>query len=475
MARLVVSSFMWLGSASVVGYVVSWVSTLLVIRLLLPQDYGLMAMASMPIGLLMVIGDLGVGTVVVQAPTLSEPKLRALFGASLLTYLALAGGIFLCAPVAAAFFAEPRLTPIVRVLSLCFVGMAFSVVPQALVARALQFDRKARIEVLTAVVSSAIGLALALAGWGVWALVGGVLALHLVRAVAFQVVQPCLFLPVPRPAELRGSLRFSGWITLDRILWFGYSNIDVAIAGRALGGALVGVYTVAASLATLPLDKVMSVVNEISLSAFSRMQGDPQRIRQGVVASLQSVSLLAFPISFGMALVAPDLVEIFLGSQWLAAIIPLQILCLICPFRALGVLLAPALFGTGHARLVVENNAITVGCVALALLIGVQWGVAGLCAGWVAGYLPSFCIAMRRTLIALEVPAGPVVRAITFAVAASLAMAVTVLGARGLVAPLTPLLELASLIAIGAALYALVVAVFRPDTLRHVWMLAAQK
>ena len=134
-------------------------------------------------------------------------------------------------------------------------------------------------------------------------------------------------------------MRFGSWVTLDRIIWFGYTNVDVAIAGRALGDALVGVYTVALSLASMPIDKVMSIVNEISFSAFSRMQGDRDRIRYGMLRSLESVSLLAFPTFFGMAMVAPELIETVLGPKWTGAILPLQILCIAFPFRALGVLL----------------------------------------------------------------------------------------------------------------------------------------
>jgi O-antigen/teichoic acid export membrane protein len=288
-------------------------------------------------------------------------------------------------------------------------------------------------------------------------------------------VQPCLFLPIPKLSELRGSVRFGGWVTLDRLLWFAYTNVDVAIAGRVLGGTLVGVYTVATSLASIPLEKLMTLVNEISLSAFSRMQGDPERIRSGVLRAVESVSLLAFPTFFGMAMVAPDLVEILLGPKWTVAIVPLQVLCLVFPFRALGIFFAPALFATGQPRVVVENNAITLAGVAVALSIGVQWGVLGLCIGWVAGYVPTFCIVARRTMVSLGIPARQVVGKIGFALTASLTMVVALAGARILVEALPPVPELASMILIGVALYAGMVLAFRPGALRDVWAGGAMK
>ena len=476
MPRRVLGSLLWLGSASVFGQVVSWLSAILVIRLLSPSDYGLMAMASLPVGLLMLIGDLGVGSIVVQASTMDRPRLKALFGTSLLAHLFGAALLFLGAPLVAGFFAEPRVTVILRVLSISFVCLGFSALPRALMARDLQFDRRAKIDVFTALVSSFVALVLAMRGWGVWSLVGANLALYAFRAVACQLVHPCLFLPFPAFRELRGSVRFGSWVTLDRIVWFGYTNVDVAIAGRALGDALVGVYAVALSLASMPIDKVMSIVNEISFSAFSRMQGDRDRIRDGMLRSLESVSLLAFPTFFGMAMVAPELVETVLGPKWAGAILPLQILCIAFPFRALGVFFAPALLGTGQARLVVENNVITLVAVAIAMVIGVRWGVIGLCVAWVVGYVPIFVVIARRTLAALQTPGRQVAETIAFSMAAALAMAAGVAGVRTVTGEVLPVpIELGLLTLFGAGMYGALVLAFRPRTLRMFWALGTGK
>lgn len=474
--RRVLASFLWLGSASLVAQAVSWVSTVLVIRLLSPDDYGLMAMAMLAIGFLMLIGDLGVGAVVVQAPTLDREHLRALFGACLLTYLVGAVVVYSAAPLVAAFFAEPRLITLLRTLSLCFVFAGFYAVPQSLVARTLRFDRKAKVEALTAVVASGAAVTLALTGWGVWALVGAVLVSHAFRAVAFQVLRPCLFLPFPSLAQLRGSVHFGGWVTLDRMLWFGYTNLDVAIAGRVLGGALVGVYSVALSLASIPLDKVMSVVTEVSFSAFSRVQEDRELFRRSALRALESVSLLAFPAFLGMAVVAPEIFEVFLGPRWVVAVLPFQILCLVFPFRAVGLLFAPVLFGSGRPRVVVENNAITLGCVGIAMVIGVHWGVIGLAVGWVVGYLPAFFLVAHRTLAVLEIPVRQAVSAMGFPIAAALTMAAAVAMARPLVDDeLASLGVLASLVLLGAGVYGVLLVTFRRRVLRAFWALSLGK
>ena len=476
MSRKVVASLLWQGSASLVGQVISWLVTLIVIRILSPGDYGLIAMAGLCISFLMLIGDLGVGAVVVQAPTLKRPQLEALFGVALLAYLLGAIVAFASAPVAAAFFAEPRLISIVRALSLSFVFAGLYAVPQALVLRTLEFDRKAKIDVLTTLVSSIVALTLALGGWGAWSLVGAALAIHVFRAAAFQIVRPCLFLPFPSFAVLRGMVHFGGLVTVDRILWFGYTNLDIAIAGRVLGGALVGVYSVALSLASIPLDKVMSIVTPVAFSAFSRTQDDRESLRRGMLQALESVSLLAFPTFLGMATVAPEALAVFVGPKWAGTIIPFQILCLALPFRALGALFVPALYGTGRPRVAVENNAITLGGVAIALIVGVQWGVVGLCVGWLVGYVPVFCVTTYRALATLEMPVGRAVAAMGVPLAATLAMGVGVVGARILVAEaLPPAAALASLSLLGAGIYGALMAAFRPQALRSLWTLGLGK
>jgi O-antigen/teichoic acid export membrane protein len=476
MRRKVVASLLWQGSASLVGQAISWLVTLIVIRLLSPSDYGLVAMAGLSISFLMLVGDLGVGPVVVQAPALQRPQLQALFAVALWAYLLGAIVAFASAPVAAAFFAEPRLISIVRALSLSFVFAGLYAVPQALVLRTLEFDRNATIEVLATLVSSVVALTLALGGWGAWSLVGATLAIHAFRAAAFQIVRPCLFGPFPSLAVLRDMVHFGGLVTVDRILWFGYTNLDIAIAGRALGGALVGVYSVALSLASMPFDKVMSIVTQVSFSAFSRIQDDRESLRRGMLQALESVSLLAFPAAVGMATIAPEALAIFVGPKWADAVIPFQILCLSLPFRALGLLFTPALFGTGQPRVAVENNAITLVTVAVALIVGVQWGVVGLCVGWLAGYVPIFCVTAYRALATLEMPVGRAVAAMGIPLAATLVMGGGVVGARILVAEaLPPAAALASLSLLGAGIYGALMAALRPQALRSLWTLGQGK
>jgi PST family polysaccharide transporter len=206
------------------------------------------------------------------------------------------------------------------------------------------------------------------------------------------------------------------------------------------------------------------------------MQDDRERVRGNVLRSLESVSLLAFPTFFGMAIVAPEAIDLFLGTQWTPAVLPLQILCMAFPFRALGVFFTPALFGTGQPRLVVENNALTLVSVTAAILVGVNWGVAGVCAGWVVGYVPVFFVMARRTMLALDIPGWQVARAIGFSLTSALTMVAAIIVTHPIIDDvIPPVAELAGMILIGISAYGALVLTFRPGMLRTFRMLGVQK
>ena len=139
-------------------------------------------------------------------------------------------------------------------------------------------------------------------------------------------------------------------------------------------------------------------------------------------------------------------------------------------------LFAPALFGIGHPRVAVENSAIKLAGVAVALIVGVQWGLVGLCLGTLVGYIPVFCVTTYRGLATLQIPTGKAVWAIGIPLAGALAMSVGVVGARTFVADALPsVVALGGLILLGAGIYGAVMAAVRPEAVRMVWRLGAEK
>jgi O-antigen/teichoic acid export membrane protein len=464
----ILRSFAWQGSAVAVGQGISWIATLYVIRLLQPGDYGLMAMAQLWMGFLLLVSDLGIGSAVIQQlQRLDRRQLRVMFGLVLLTNAVGIALTLAAAPLVAAFFDEPRVIPLLHVMSIAFLLMSLYVLPQALLARDLSFDRKARAEVVATAVSALVSVVMALEGFGVWALVGGSLALHGGKAIAFQVARPCL--PWPSFALREGfeSLRFGGLMTLSRVLWWASGNVDIAIAGRVLGDAALGIYSVALNLSSMPVNKIMPILNQVSFAAFSRMQDDRDRVKRNVHRALQTVGLVAFPTFIGLAAVAPEAIELLLGEKWRPAVVPCQILCLILPLRPVSGVLAPALFGIGRPGVNVTNRALTFVVMGIAFWVGVRWGLIGICVAWIVAYPPVVLATSVRALRALGIPAREAASDIAFFALATGIMGLALWIVRvALGSDLSDGALLGCLVATGSFVYTGIVLAYKPALLR---------
>jgi O-antigen/teichoic acid export membrane protein len=186
----VASSLRWNAIVKLCGQLINWAITLFVIRLLLPADYGLMAMSNVIIGFIVMIAEMGFGASLVQSATLDSMRIRQVWGAAILINTAACAFIAAAAPWIADFYSEPRLVLVVQVAALQFLLIAASLVPAALLRRELRFKRLSFVELGSGVFGNGITLALAYSGYGIWSLVFGALSIALFRAITLQIVAP---------------------------------------------------------------------------------------------------------------------------------------------------------------------------------------------------------------------------------------------------------------------------------------------
>jgi O-antigen/teichoic acid export membrane protein len=453
-SRRVVSSLKWQAGAQAIGQVVTWLSTLVVIRLLSSEDYGLLAMAGVLTNFFLLIADMGVGAASVQAAELSDDDLGQLSGLAILTNV---GGFLLAvpaAPLVAAYFREPALVEIIVAQSVAFLFMALYLLPQAQLVRAMDFRRKARVDSTAMILSALIAIGGALAGLGVWALVAANIGLHAARTVGYRRAAGLNVAPRFGGGASRRFLAFGLVLTADRLLFFAFSQADVVIGGRVLGPELLGVYTVAMSIAVIPLDKIVPIINQVAFAAYSRIQGEADRVRRSLVQTVRIVSFGAFPIFLGLAVVAPDLVAAVLGTKWESVVVPMQLLSLMLPMKAVASVLPPALYGTGQPMVSVVNLVISLALMLVALLLGVPYGLVGLCLAWVFAYPVIFTITTTRTARAVGASPREVFAACGFPLGAGLLMAaVTFVVAGVLPSAWPPGLRLPIEVATGVAVY----------------------
>ncbi|NQX89711.1 MAG: lipopolysaccharide biosynthesis protein [Halioglobus sp.] len=428
----VISALRWSATSRLIGQVLSWAITVYVIRLLSPADYGLMAMAMVVVSFLILLNTLGLDAVLVQDSALDESSRRQVFGVVIVANVVCFIVVCFGAEFVASLYDEPQLVPVLRVLSLQFLLLIFETLPQADLERNMDFAQRSIVDLLTLVLGSVTTLLMALAGLGVWALVWGTLITNAARMVGLNLI--CRSLLWPR-FSLRGMARhlsFGGFVSVDRGLWYLFSESDKFVGGKLLGNQLLGYYAVASQLASLPINKISGLLNAVALPAFSRAhaQAGTAAVRAYLLKSTHLLSIAAFPVFFGISCIAEPLIAVFLGQKWLPAAPVLQVLGLVMPFRLLSNVFPPLLWGMGHPRTSAGNYLIAGFSMPLAFVAGAHWGVVGLACAWLVTYPFVFAWVVHRTCRQVAVPLVDYLAQMVRPLGAALAMyaVVSVLG-----------------------------------------------
>ena len=391
----VLSGLRWQILAKLGSQIISWSVTIFVMRLLLPADYGLMAMAMVLVGFTSLVAEMGLGAALVRSTQIDLAQQRSVFGLSLMVNSALFLFLACAAPLAVAVFHEPRLLALTLIMGLQLPIGALSVVPDSMAKRDMQFKALGVIELLVQVSTAATTLAGALLGLGVWALVAGQFAQTLVKCTLltwhFGTVAPSF--------KLQGQARlvaFGGSLTANRVVWYLWSQADLFIAGRLLGPQLLGIYSVAANLANMPMQKVMAISNQVAFSAFAKLQGDRTAMSSALLRALRVVLALSVGLLWSLAGVAPELVPLLLGGKWSAAVLPLQILSAIVPLRIMTSTLSTALIAAGHVNDDLKNTVMAAILLIPGFYAGAHFGgMTGLALAWLICY-PIFSVILIR-------------------------------------------------------------------------------
>lgn len=412
----------WTAGVKLGSQLITWGITVYVMRLLSPADYGLVAMATVFLALLGMLAELGLGPALVRSPELSEPTLRRAYGIVWVVNLALFALVNLSAGLVAGFYAEPRLVPVFHVLSLQFLIIPLIVIPDVMLQRQLDFKYRSLTELASAIVASVVTLGMAIGGFGVWALVAGWLATPFTKMVVLNWVEPFRAWPSFSLSGMRQLVIFGGNATASRFLWFFFSQADAVIVGRLLGEHVLGLYSVAMHLASLPTQRVSAILNQVAFPAASRFQHDREAIITQLLKAIGYVSLIAFPILWGMSCVAYELIPVLLGPDWGEAILPFQILALVMPFRMIVGFLPTITDALGRSEVALHNAIL--GCIVMpvSFYIGSHWGIAGVAYAWLSAYPLVLFVNLRRMLGVIGIPLMDVVRQVSPALIAATGM-----------------------------------------------------
>jgi O-antigen/teichoic acid export membrane protein len=291
-------------------------SMMILARLLSPRDFGLVGMVTAFTGVLNLFRDFGLSTVSVQRATVTEEQTSTLFWINVLFGGLLTIAAIALAPVVGAFYHEPRLFRVTSAVAIGFLLNGAGVQHSALLQRRMRFTALAFVDSLSLVISTALAIGMARAGYGYWALVAMTVSLPLTTTTALWLTASWVPGLPRRGIGIRSMMRFGGTMTLNSLVMYVTFNFEKVLLGRFWGAEAIGIYGRAYQLIRIPTDNLNSAVGEVAFAALARLQDDPGRLRRYFLKGYSLVVALTVPVTIACAVFADDLVFVALGPKW---------------------------------------------------------------------------------------------------------------------------------------------------------------
>jgi O-antigen/teichoic acid export membrane protein len=377
LAKQAGAALVWKGTQFAGTKVIFLVRILVLARLLVPEDFGLLAIASVAIGILLTVSDFGLVPALVQRTDVDENHYNAAWTVAVLRGLTIAGIVVLAAPIIALLFGEPRATNVIRVLALRPLLEAAASIKVAELTRNLRFRSLAFISVPAALVDTIVAISLA-RSLGVWALVGGALCGAATAAVLSYVMAPHRPRLLLNLSATRPLIQYGRWIFMTGLIAMAGSAVLQGVISRRLGAAELGVYFLASKIAFLPFEVASEVVGSVAFPLYARLKSDGRQARRVFQALLTGMASILVPLNFLLIALAPSLVHYVLGPQWSGTAPIMRILAVVAIVGLLGDTVVPVLKGMGQPYkvtvLVTIHSALTI---LLAWILVGWYGVVG--------------------------------------------------------------------------------------------------
>ncbi|MFO1305254.1 MAG: lipopolysaccharide biosynthesis protein [Burkholderiales bacterium] len=370
--------------AQVANVLIRMGSLVVFARLLEPKDFGIVGMVTAVTGIFSVFKDFGLSTAAVQQETLSNAQASTMFWVNLLLGGILCALTLVCAPILVRFYDEPRLLLVTVALAAGFLINAAGIQHSAQLQREMRFVALAAIEVIALLASSAIGLAMAAAGLGYWALVGWSLLLPTVNSAGAWIAAAWIPSRPERRTDVRALIQFGTTYTLNAIVIYVAYNLDKLLVGRMWGASALGIYGRAFQLVTLPADGVIGAIGGVAFSALSRVQQNGALLRSYFLKGYKIVLTLTVPITLLMALYAEEIVMVLLGPKWTSATATLRFLT---PTLLVFAMINPTgwlMLASGRIKRSLQIALVIAPWVIVGYVLGLPYGVEGVALGFSA-------------------------------------------------------------------------------------------
>jgi len=472
------SAVFWRSGTQIISQIVTWGSTLAVIRLLNPADYGIFAMTQVVMVFLTFMSGYGFASFLVQAEKVDKLLIRQTFGLLILLNVGIALLQMLLATAVADYYRQPIIEDMLHLQALIFLASPFIILGEALLARELEFRKTAIVNLLSALVSASVALYCALQGYGVWTLVLAPLSGFWARAIGIFFFARLYFWPSFNFKGIKENLTFGLALLGSHMFWTIQSQSDIFIAGRTLDPHDLGIYAEALFFTTILTAKFIPPLNEVAFPAYAKIQSDPASMRYAFLKAVRLIMLISCPLYLGMSVTADPLVQTVFGPKWVEMAPFVGLLALAMPFMTLQIIFAPAINAMGSPQTTLRISMFGAFTMPLIFLVAVNWGTMGLVVGWLVAFpiLTGFTFWMSHEKIGISLL--DLAGAVAPGLSSSIAMAAGVYLASQTIPGIEAwpvYVQLAILVACGGIFYTGLLWVLSPATFKEIYSLVIRR
>ena len=459
----------WVGGGQVIRQVVGILTYIILARLLVPDDFGLLSMVMVFVGFSRIFADFGIGSAIVQSKEVTQIKLSSAFWTNLAVSIVIALIVIAISPWIADFYNKPELVYLVITISSTLVLAGMVTIPKAILYRSMNFGAAVKAEVIGSLLAAICVVFLAFMGFGVWSLV-----LQPIIGNLFVVIFTFYFsswLPsfVYSWKSIKKLVHFSANILGSDVVTYLTRNSDDLIIGKTLGSAPLGQYTLAYQIMLYPLQQVASIIVKVLFPTLSKFLDDLERFRNIYLKAVVSIALITFPMMFGLLAITTDFITVVFGEKWLPMKSVLEIFCLMGMFQSVGTTLGTIYMSTGQVKKVFYLGIFFAPLYIIAFLIGTKWGIVGVAWGFSIVVFTNTITTMFVGFRIINLSVGRFFRVLSSPLLISLAMYLSILGLNKMLGSLDEISRLIVDVSFGALIYVVLSLMFNKTQIQDLY------
>lgn len=349
-----VSGVGWSAIDSLARYGITFVVSIVLARLLSPDEYGLIGILTIFINLFNVIVDGGFTTALIRKKNASDDDYCTVFYINLVVSFLLAAVLFLCAQPIATFFERTELVLLTRVMASIVIINALGIVQKARLTKQINFRLQTKISIISSIASGVIGIFMAYAGFEVWALVGQQVSNQFISTVMLWLSNKWLPKLIFSWSSFNDLWSFGWKLLISGVIGSLSDDIYQAVIGKSFSPQSLGYYSRAHHFTSIFSSNITTIVKRVSFPVLSTLQDDPVRLKEGYRRVIKITMLPTFVLMLGLAAVAKPLILVLLGEKWLTSVSYLQIICLYAMMNPLHALNLNAIHVVGRSDLTLK-------------------------------------------------------------------------------------------------------------------------